>query len=121
MSIDCEVILRWSATPAQLRALGAAFWRWGTRRRAGTGIYQYLDSQTLADLIDGQFPASIQTPGQPEPDGPRFRIRDESSRNRQATIDGLRRTVPTEGLADILVDGLSWSPDRREGGTPGTL
>ena len=51
MSITCDVILQWGATPEQLRALGAALWRWCDRTAGDTGIYQYLDNQALADLI----------------------------------------------------------------------
>jgi hypothetical protein len=108
MSINCEVIVRWGATPEQLRALGAALWRWCIRSSATTGIYPYLDNQILADLIDGQLPASPQPPRQSERDGPYFNLRDEVSRTRQAAIDSLRQALPDAGLADIMVDGISW-------------
>ena len=51
MSIKCDLILQWSATPEQLTALGAAMWRWCNRAAGNTGIYQYLDNQVLADLL----------------------------------------------------------------------
>ena len=109
MSIDCDVILQWSATPAQLTALGAALWRWCNRAAADSGIYQYLDNQALADLIAGQLPASTQTPRQAERRSVHFRVRDDASPGRQATIDSLRRQIPAKGGADILVDGRSWN------------
>jgi hypothetical protein len=38
MSMNCEIILQWSATPEQLTALGAALWRWCSRTTGNTGI-----------------------------------------------------------------------------------
>ena len=121
MSIDCEVILQWGATPAQLQALGAAFWAWGTRGQTDSGIYPYLDNQILADLIDGRLPPSPRAPRQAGRPLPRFRIRDERSDDRQGTIASLRRAVPTGGVADIVVDGVSWGLAPRETETPGSL
>src|SRR5689334_11630382 len=102
MSIRCNVILEENATPEQLSALGAGLWRWCVRAAGHTGMYQYLNNQTLADLIAGQFPA---------PEGERnvhFRVRDYVSHDRQTTIDSLRREIPAQGVEDILVDGKSW-------------
>jgi hypothetical protein len=45
MSMNCDIILQWSATPAELTDLGAALWRWCNRTAGDTGIYQYLDNQ----------------------------------------------------------------------------
>lgn len=98
MTIYCDVFLRASATPAQLAAVGVAFWQWGTRA-AGGGIYPFLNSQPLADLIAGKHAASAVRA---------FRIRDEVSLNRQATIKSLRREIPVAAIADIVVDGTSW-------------
>ena len=109
MSMNCEIILQWSATPDQLTALGAALWRWCNRAAGNSGIYQYLDNQALADLIAGKLPASSQTPGQAERRGVHFRFRDEVSQDRRATIDSLRREVPTKGVEDILVENKSWT------------
>jgi hypothetical protein len=109
MSINCDVILQWSATPEQLTALGAALWRWCNRAAENTGIYQYLDNQTLADLIAGKLPRSSQTPWQAERRGVHFRVRDEASPDRQATIDSLRREIPAKGVEDIVVDDKSWN------------
>jgi hypothetical protein len=105
MSINCDIVLQWSATPEQLRALGAALWRWGIGAAGDTGIYQYLDNQALADLIAGKLPASSQA----ERQGVHFRVRDEASHDRQATIDSLRREIPAKGVEDIVVDGTSWN------------
>jgi hypothetical protein len=109
MSINCDLILQWSATPEELTALGAALWRWRSRAAGNTGVYQYLDNQALADLIAGKLPASGQPPRQTERRGIHFRIRDDGSHDRQATIDSLRREIPAKGVADIVVDGTSWN------------
>jgi hypothetical protein len=107
MSIDCDVILQWGATPNQLTALGAALWRW-CNRAGGAGIYQHLDNQALADLIAGKLPASSHAPAQAERRGVHFRVRDEGSHDRQATIDSLRRELPADGVEDVVVGGTSW-------------
>ena len=105
MSINCEVIVQWGATPEQLTALGGALWRWCTRAAGGTGIYQYLDNQALADLIAGKLPASSQG----ERRGAHLQVRDEASYDRQATVDSLRREMPVKGVEDIIVGGVSWN------------
>ena len=104
MSVHCDFILKWDATPDQLTALGRALWGWCIRVAGGTGIYQYLDHQKLADLIAGKFPLAGQIPSQAD-----FRVRDHLSHERQATIDRLRREIPVEGVEDILVEGKSWN------------
>ena len=109
MSMNCDLILQWTATPGQLRAVGVALWRWCNRAAADAGIYQYLDNQALADLIAGRLPALSQTPRLAERRGVHFRVRDEVSHNRQATIDSLRRDVPAKGVEDIVIEGTSWN------------
>lgn len=109
MPVNCEVILRWDATPEQLAAVGSALWRWCNRTAGAAGIYQYLDNQALADLIAGQLPETSQTPWQADQRGVGFRVRDETSLDRQATIDSLRREIPPEGVQDVVVDGQSWN------------
>jgi hypothetical protein len=108
MSINCDFLLPWSARPEQLTALGTALWRWCDHCAGDTGIYQYLDNQDLADLIAGRFPASGQTRRQPERRGVQFRVRDEASQDRRATVASLRQGIPAGGVEDILVDGKSW-------------
>jgi len=109
MSINCDVILQGSVTPAQLTTLGAALWRWCNGAAGDTGAYQYLDSQVLADLIAGKLPAFSQTPRQAARGRVHFRIRDEPSHDRQATVRSLLREIPAAGVEDILVDGKSWN------------
>jgi hypothetical protein len=105
MSNNCDVILQWSATPEQLRAVGTALWRWCIRAAGDTSIYRYLDNQALADLIAGKLPASSQA----ERRGIHLWVRDEASPDRQATLDSLRREIPAKGVEDIVVDGKSWT------------
>jgi hypothetical protein len=105
MSINCDVTVQWGATPQQLTALGGALWRWCVRASGDAGIYGCLDNQPLADLIAGTFPRS----GRAERRGMHFRLRDEASQSRQATIDSLRRAIPVKGVEDIVVDGVSWN------------
>jgi hypothetical protein len=105
MSINCDVILKWSATPEQLTALGTALWRWCGLVTRDKAIYQFLDNQALADLIAGTFPASAQT----ERRGLHLWVRDETSPNRRTAIESLRRELPSEGVEDVLIDGMSWA------------
>jgi hypothetical protein len=105
MSINCDVILQWSATPGELKDLGAALWRWCNRAAGDTGIYKYLDNQPLADLIAGKLPVSSQGVG----GRIHVKFRDEASHDRQATIDSLRLQIPPKGVEDILVGGNSWT------------
>ena len=109
MSINCDVILQWSATPNQLMALGAALWPWCNRAAGNTGTYQYLDNQGLADLVAGKFPAAAQMSAPAEHPRVHFRLRDEAFPDRQATIASLRQEIPAEGVEDILVNGSSWN------------
>lgn len=108
MSIRCDVILRWTATPPQLTALGAALWRWCARTRGSAGICQYLDSQPLADLIAGKLPAPGPTHPSARRPGVLFRLRGEVSRDRRAAVESLRRELPADGIEDILVEEKSW-------------
>ena len=110
MSINCDVVVKERATAEQLTMLGSALWRWCGRAAGDTGIYPYLDNQVMADLIAGKQPMSGQTPRQSEDraDGVRFSICDSGSHDRKGTIERLRWEIPTEGIEDIVVDGMSW-------------
>ncbi len=116
MSVNCEVILRWDATPEQLSALGAALWRLCVRDAGDGRLYRCLDDQPLADLIAGTLPRSSRS----DTRGVHFRVRDEASPSRRATIDGLRREMPAQGVEDILIDGVSWNLGEAEVGVPVT-
>jgi hypothetical protein len=121
MSVPCDVIIQWSATPKQLSVLGSALWRWCNRPAGNTGIYQYLDNQALADLIAGKLPVSSQPPLFADQRGVHFRVQDEASQDRQATLASLRRELPMGGIEDVVVDGSSWDFAEPKGRTGPTL
>ena len=104
MSVKCEVILQPNATPYQLKAVGAALWRWCVRTAGNGSIYRYVDNQSLTDLIAGRHPTPILPLGR----GAHFLARDEVSPDRQTAVEGLRGEMPAEGIVDVLVDGISW-------------
>jgi hypothetical protein len=107
MSVNCQVILRWDATSEQHRALGAALWDWCSRKAGDAGIYRYLDDQPLADLLAGHLPA--RDPMARSTDLPQvsFSVRGEPARDREGILDSLRRSLPSAGVADVRVDGMS--------------
>jgi hypothetical protein len=106
MSDHCDVILRSDATPGQLRAIGAALWRWCNAVEAGRDTFQCLDSQSLADLIAGRFP-TVNRPSADERDI-RVRVCCEAGLDGRVTINRLRRALPRAGVTDVQVDGTSW-------------
>ncbi len=109
MTMSCDIILQWGATPEQLAALGAALWRWGNRATGAGGIYQHLDNQPLADLIAGKLPASNPTPWRGDRRSVHFWLRGDASPDRAAIIDSLRREIPAEGVEDVVINGKSWN------------
>ena len=109
MSISCDVIVRWGATPDQLAALGAALWGWCRRSAGNAGVYQYLDNQGLADLIAGRFPSPGPADGRDERPTAHVGVRGGAYRDRRAAVDSLRRELPANGVEDVLVDGQSWN------------
>jgi hypothetical protein len=117
MSVVCEFIVRWDATPEQLTALGSALWRWCIRTAGNVPLYHYLDDQPLADLIAGTLPRFSQS----DQRGVRVTVRDESSPSRRATIASLRREMPVGGVEDIAVDGLSWKIAESKAGAAATV
>ncbi len=121
MSIQCDLIVQWNATPKELTALGGALWRWCNRASGKTGIFQYVDNQGLADLIAGEFPQSGQSPGRADRRGAHFWFRDEIAQDRQGAIAGLRREVPAEIIEDVVIDGTScWRNRAGNARTPTT-
>jgi hypothetical protein len=109
MSVNCDIVLQWKATPVQLTALGAALWRWCNRAAGGGGVYQQLDNQALADLIAGKLPQSSQAQWPADRQGVHFWVRGQALQNRQAIIGSLRHSIPAEGIEDIVIDGKSWN------------
>ena len=116
MSVGCELILHWDATPEQQRAVGGALWGWCSRTAGDAGIYQYLDNQGLADLLAGRLPAPgplARNGGLPSVS---FLARGDPARDRQEMLASLRRALPGAGLADVRVDGRSWRPEEGKEG-----
>lgn len=106
MSVYCHVVLRPEATPAQLAALGTALWRWCAGTAGAGGIYQYLDNQALADLMDGRLPA-VDRIGLP---AGRWCVRFVGGAGTVADSDAfvanLWRAIPGDAVADVLADGV---------------
>ncbi len=121
MSIPCDVIIGWNATPQQLATLGDDLWRWCSRSVGKAEMYQYLDSQALADLVAGRLPVSSQPPLHTDGQGVHFRVRDGVSPDRRATLEGLRGYLRSGAIQDILVDGTSWHDEGSAGQTGRTL
>ena len=109
MSITCSVSLQREASPEQLRALGAALWRWCNRTAGIADIYHRLDNQALADMIAGEFPSASPLPGKTESYGVSLCVKNVTPGNLQSTIRCLRREIPCGGVEDIVVDGTSWN------------
>jgi hypothetical protein len=57
MPIDCEVIPRAGATPAELKALGSALLHWYVRECRGDGLAHSVDTEALIELLNGRLPA----------------------------------------------------------------
>ena len=106
--MNCDIIVKWTATPEQLSSLGSAFWRWANRK-SGAVLYQNLNNLALADLIAGRLPASSMMSHQARRGGVHFCLRDEGSVDRHATVARLRRMIPQEAVEDIVVEGRSWN------------
>jgi hypothetical protein len=107
MSINCSVTLRWDATPTQLKALGVALWHWCNGASGNAGMYPYLDNQALADLLAGQLPASEAAAWDAGLPRVQFSVPGDPARDGAATLEGLRRALPGEGVAEVRVDGIS--------------
>jgi hypothetical protein len=57
MPINCELMPRSGATPADLKALGSALLRWYVRECGGGGIAHSVDTEALIELLNGRLPA----------------------------------------------------------------
>ncbi len=121
MSLTCDVIIKWDATPEQLTALGNALWHWCNRTTETASPYQYLDNQALADLIAGKLPVSGQPPLYADRRGVHLRVRVEASQDRQESLDALRRELPVGGIEDVMVEGTIWNSVGAEGHTGPTF
>jgi hypothetical protein len=57
--LDCEIVPRHDATPAQLRDLGLILAGWAGRESADTGILHFISRNALADLSNGNRPPTF--------------------------------------------------------------
>ena len=57
MPIDCEVLPRPGATPADLKALGSAVLRWYVRECRAGGMAHSVDTEALIEMLNGRPPA----------------------------------------------------------------
>jgi hypothetical protein len=57
MQLDCEVIPRPGAMPAELKALGTALLRWYVRECGPDGVAHSVDTEALIELLNGRVPA----------------------------------------------------------------
>lgn len=112
MTITCDIIIKWKATPVQLADLGNALWRWCNSTRGQIGIYQLLNNQALADLIAGKHPILDERTR-----GVHFRVRDCASSNCRSANEALRHELPAEAIADVLIDGISWNTINKKDST----
>ena len=108
MAIECDIILSWDATPGELRAVGAALWRWRTSTEVEADVFPRLDSQTRADLIAGVFPGANRTQQRFDGCGVHFSVCNESAPDRREPIEDLRRELPSAGIEDVLIDSTRW-------------
>jgi hypothetical protein len=83
-------------------------WTWCSNAAGGGSIYQYLDNQALADLVDGRFPSSVGSVGNARLPYIFFTVPDDPARDRDATCESLRRAISNEGIADLRIGGVSW-------------
>jgi hypothetical protein len=109
MALSCEVLMKKSATPEQLSALGAALWGWCNQGAGGSAVFQYVNNQVLADLMAGKFPVSNHWSREASPLSLRFNVRGNTSRDFRPTVNSLRRDLPVLAIEDIVIDGVSWN------------
>jgi hypothetical protein len=113
MFVNCEIILRRDATPEQQRALGVALWPWSRRAAGAADICRHLNKQAAAGQVRATEP-SAQYAGLRRV---QFLIRGDPAYEREPMLQSLRRVLPREGVADVLVDGISWRLEEVTGRT----
>ena len=109
MSFTCDIIIKWKATPDQLTDLGNALWRWCHVTAGHTRIFPLLDNQALADLIAGMLPLTAEMPESSDIRGVHFLVRDYASPSFREAVESLRHKLPPDGIAEVLVDNISWN------------
>ncbi len=64
-------------------------------------MYPYLDNQEFADLLAGRLPATGPTAWEDGQPHVRFSVPGNPARDGEATIESLRRAIPSEGVEAI--------------------
>jgi hypothetical protein len=110
MSIVCKILLRRDATPRELRELGDALHRWYARESREHGMALYTNGEDTEALRAGKLPVLLSSGGKAR----RRRtislaVRAGKTYNRQATIESFRQDIRGELVADVLIDGKSWT------------
>ena len=116
MSIQCDIVLQWSATPAQLTALGVLLWNWCMPH--GGRLWRLpVPGQRCAGRPDRRQAARARpSPSRTGPPGIHLSVGDRRFVDRQAVIDFLRHELPAVGVERVAVDGTSWRlPDSSDG------
>jgi hypothetical protein len=105
----CELVIKSSATPEELRALGNALWGWCQKIGIDGTIYQYVDNQLFADLIAGRFPVAWHRPRKAGYSSLHFLVRGHAARDFRPTIDSVRCHLPEKAVEDFVIEGVSWN------------
>jgi hypothetical protein len=101
MPIDCEVIPRPGAAPAELKALGSALLRWYVRECGGGGIAHSVDTEALIELLNGRLPA----PRVPRPSPAYVPTGPTEAAREPAGLGGYELRAPTvEQLREALAE-----------------
>lgn len=134
MATDFDVFPRQALTPRDFKALGRAIRRWLDRcQKANDGVRWY-DEESLEQLLKGEPPRALSSapvgagavatadelvqertgpmigsdvPSHPSDWVMQLRLVCKAGTRRQMVAD-IRRALPAELVADVLIDGRSW-------------
>lgn len=137
MATDFDIFPRQALTPRDFKALGRAIRRWLDRcQKANDGVRWY-DEESLEHLLKGEPPRALATAvgagavaamagdveeahsmapstsefvSRPSDWVMQLRLLPKASTRRQTVAD-VRRALPTELVAEVLIDGRSWDDD----------
>ena len=108
MSIQCDIVLQWSATPAQLTALGSRSVELVHVPHGGRLWRLPVPGQRCAGRPDRRQAARARpSPWRTGPPGIHLSVGDRRFVDRQAVIDFLRHELPAVGVERVAVDGTS--------------
>ena len=98
MPIVCKVIVRRGVSPIELKHLGSALRRWYVRETREQGIALYTNPAAIEALCRGKRRGAIP-----------LDVRSGRSYDRAATVDSFLKSVPSDLVEDVLIDGRSWN------------